>query len=196
MRPHRRNFALPTSVAASLHSLAASGEVQSQSIGRGWTPAGVAPASRKSSIFLRRIGGVVFMRVNSKCAHPVRPPLTGTRGDQVRASWGAASMKTVSGTCNGPRLDETPGASRGGGRWQPSGIHPGLRKIDQNPHSSRWLGVRFGTRWRARRKTISCCVSRRFSAITARTRPEPQNFAVTMARCSRASRRFLTCGSA
>jgi len=28
-------------------------------------------------------------------------------------------------------------------------------------------------RWRARRKTISCCLSRRFSAITARTPPGP-----------------------
>ena len=33
-----------------------------------------AGASRKSSIFLGRIVGVVFMRVNSKCAHQVRPP--------------------------------------------------------------------------------------------------------------------------
>ena len=33
-----------------------------------------APNTRKSSIFLRRIVGVVFMRVNSKCAHQVRPP--------------------------------------------------------------------------------------------------------------------------
>ena len=38
--------------------------------------------SRKSSIFLRRKVGVVFMRVNSKCAHQVRPPLTQTRGGQ------------------------------------------------------------------------------------------------------------------
>src|ERR1700674_2691438 len=30
--------------------------------------------SRKSSIFLRRIVGVVFMRVNAKCAHQVRLP--------------------------------------------------------------------------------------------------------------------------
>jgi len=34
-----------------------------------------APASGKSSIFLRRIIGSMFMRVNSKCAHQVRPPL-------------------------------------------------------------------------------------------------------------------------
>jgi len=33
-----------------------------------------APASRQSSIFLQRIVGVVFMRVNSKRAHQVRPP--------------------------------------------------------------------------------------------------------------------------
>src|ERR1700730_16263460 len=34
-------------------------------------------------------------------------------------------------------------------------MRPGLRKIDQNPHSSRSLGVRFGARWRARRKTLA-----------------------------------------
>src|ERR1700687_4726117 len=57
-------------------------------------------------------------------------------------------------------------------------MRPGLRKIDQNPHSSRSLGVRFGARWRTRRKTISCCLSKRFSAITARTPPGPHSFAV------------------
>jgi hypothetical protein len=31
-------------------------------------------ASCKSSILLQRIVGVMFMRVNSKCAHQVRPP--------------------------------------------------------------------------------------------------------------------------
>jgi len=34
-----------------------------------------ARSSRKSSIFFERKVGVVFMRVNSKCAHQVRPPL-------------------------------------------------------------------------------------------------------------------------
>ena len=38
-----------------------------------------ARASRKSSIFLWRIVGPMFMRVNSKCAHQLRPPLTGGR---------------------------------------------------------------------------------------------------------------------
>jgi len=33
-----------------------------------------ARASRASSIFFRRIVGVVFMRVNWKCAHQVQPP--------------------------------------------------------------------------------------------------------------------------
>ena len=33
-----------------------------------------APASGKSSIFLRRIIGSMFILVNSKCAHQVRPP--------------------------------------------------------------------------------------------------------------------------
>jgi hypothetical protein len=35
----------------------------------------VAPASRTSSIFLRRIVGSMFMRVNAKCAHQARPPV-------------------------------------------------------------------------------------------------------------------------
>jgi hypothetical protein len=34
-----------------------------------------APSWRKSSIFLLRIVGAMFMRVNSKCAYQVRPPL-------------------------------------------------------------------------------------------------------------------------
>ena len=44
-----------------------------------------ARASHKSSIFLRRIIGSMFMRVNSKCAHQVRPPL--------RACWAAAARR-------------------------------------------------------------------------------------------------------
>jgi hypothetical protein len=32
---------------------------------------------RSSSIFLRRIVGAMFMRLNSKCAHQLRPPLGG-----------------------------------------------------------------------------------------------------------------------
>jgi hypothetical protein len=40
-----------------------------------------------SSIFLRRIIGVVFMRMNSKCAHQVRPPLAERLGlSDVRES--------------------------------------------------------------------------------------------------------------
>ena len=60
-------------------------------------------------------------------------------------------------------------------------IRPGLRKSDPNPQSSRSLSVRFGARWRARRRTISCCLSRRFSAITARTPPGPHILAVMTA---------------
>ena len=37
-----------------------------------------APKMRRSSIFLGRIV-VVFMRVNAKCAHQARPPLTGNK---------------------------------------------------------------------------------------------------------------------
>src|SRR5205085_363386 len=41
---------------------------------------GVAPVSHKSSIFLRRKIGLMFMRVNSKCAHQVRPPSLASGG--------------------------------------------------------------------------------------------------------------------
>ena len=42
-----------------------------------------ARASRASSIFLRRIVGVVFMRVKSTCAHQVRPPLKPVLMNQI-----------------------------------------------------------------------------------------------------------------
>jgi hypothetical protein len=42
--------------------------------------------SRFSSIFLRRIVGPVFMRVNSKCAHQARPPLLGGGLNVVKSS--------------------------------------------------------------------------------------------------------------
>ena len=38
------------------------------------------PTSRTSSILLRRKVGSMFTRVNSKCAHQVRPPLRPARG--------------------------------------------------------------------------------------------------------------------
>ena len=57
-------------------------------------------------------------------------------------------------------------------------IRPGLRKSDPNPNSSRSLAVRCGVRWRGRCKTSSCCLSRRCSAITARTPPGPDSVAV------------------
>src|SRR5712691_11214087 len=47
----------------------------------------VAPAARESSIFLRRKVGVVFMRVNSKCAHQVRPPPSDLAGPVNRHGW-------------------------------------------------------------------------------------------------------------
>ena len=65
------------------------------------------------------------------------------------------------------------------------------RKSDPNPQNSRSLGVRLGARWRPRRSTSSCCLSTRFSAITARTPPGPHSFAVTTARCAKVSRRFF-----
>ena len=60
-------------------------------------------------------------------------------------------------------------------------IRPGLRKSDQNPNSSQSLAVMRGARWRGRRKTISYCLSRRFSAITARTPPGPHSVAAMTA---------------
>ena len=57
-------------------------------------------------------------------------------------------------------------------------IRPGLRKSAPKPNSSRSLAVRRGARWRGRRTTISCCLSRRCSAITARTPPRPHSVAV------------------
>jgi hypothetical protein len=38
------------------------------------TTGAFAPTPRKSSIFFGRMIGLVLMRVNSKCAHQVRPP--------------------------------------------------------------------------------------------------------------------------
>ena len=57
-------------------------------------------------------------------------------------------------------------------------IRPGLRKRDPNPTSRRSLAVRCGARWRGRCKTSSCGLSRRCSAITARTPPGPHSVAV------------------
>ena len=64
-------------------------------------------------------------------------------------------------------------------------IRPGLRKSDPNSQISRSLSARFSARWRARRRTMSCCLSRRFSAMTARTPPGPHSFAVMTARWSK-----------
>ena len=71
-------------------------------------------------------------------------------------------------------------------------IRPGLRKSDPNPNSRRSLAVRGGARWRGRCKTSSCCLSRRCSAITARTPPGPHSVAV-MKRIGN-SRRGDRCG--
>src|ERR1700681_3077780 len=50
-----------------------------------------APKAGCSSIFLRRMIGSMFMRVNSKCAHQVRPPPghQGASGTSVLNSPGA-----------------------------------------------------------------------------------------------------------
>src|SRR5882762_11738084 len=71
----------------------------------------------------------------------------------------------------------------------PFRMRPGLRNSDPNPQSSRALSFRLGARRRARRSTMSCCLSTRFSAITARTPPGPHSFAVMTVRWSRASRK-------
>jgi hypothetical protein len=46
-------------------------------------------ASGKSSIFLGRIISLMFMRVNSKCAHQLRPPL-GLSGSAVSKCFATA----------------------------------------------------------------------------------------------------------
>ena len=48
----------------------------------------------------------------------------------------------------------------------------------------------------ARRRTIRCCVSRRFSAMTARTTPRLHSLATAMTRCSSVSTTFVRCASA
>jgi hypothetical protein len=60
-----------------------------------------APTSRTSSIFFGRIVGVVFMRVNLKCAHQVRPPPAG-RGSPVYSA-----RKTFTGSSRKARYAGT-----------------------------------------------------------------------------------------
>jgi hypothetical protein len=71
---------------------------------------------------------------------------------------------------------------------RPSGTE---EERDSPPRHSRSCSVRFGARWRARRRTIRCCLSGRFAANTARTPPGPHRFAVTTATCSQASWRSV-----
>ena len=65
----------------------------------------VAPASLNSSIFLGRMVGVMFMRVNSRCAHQVRPPpSTRDPNEGVPAGYGRGDRLTE-GVCEiGPIL--------------------------------------------------------------------------------------------
>jgi hypothetical protein len=78
---------------------------------------------RRSSIFLGRIVRVVFMRVNCKCAHQVRPPLAGR---QLRASfcrinfgWIVRSIVPLSGTGSGD-LQAPFGVAALAWRWRKS----------------------------------------------------------------------------
>ena len=64
---------------------------------------------------------------------------------------------------------------------------PRPEKEGPNPQRRRSTVVKFGARFRGRRRTISCCFSKRFSAITARTPPGRQSFAAVTARWSRVS---------
>ena len=68
-------------------------------------------------------------------------------------------------------------------------IRPGLRNSDKIPKSSRSPTRRFGARRRDRPQTMSCCLSSRFSLMTARTPPGRQTFKTVTARCRRTSRR-------
>jgi len=67
-------------------------------------------------------------------------------------------------------------------------IRLGLRNSDPTPHRSRAPTVKFEARLGERRSTSSCCLSRRFSAMTARTPPGPHSFAAVTARWRRVSR--------
>ena len=98
-----------------------------------------------------------------------------------RASSGTVSMRTAGGTCTAPRPDETRAASKGVRRWRPS---EASGTEEERPDSAEQSVAQrqIGARRRARRRTISCCLSTRFSAITARTPPGPHSFAVTTAR--------------
>jgi len=59
---------------------------------------------------------------------------------------------------------------------------PGRRKSDQKPKSN-WSGVeRFGARRRERVTTSSCCLRRRFSAMTAFVPPGPSSFVTVVSR--------------
>ena len=61
-------------------------------------------------------------------------------------------------------------------------IRPGRRKSAPTPQRSRSPTLRFGARWRERRRTISGGLRRRCSALTARTPPGLQSFAAVTAR--------------
>ena len=52
---------------------------------------------RSSSIFLGRIVGVMFMRVNSKCAHHLRPPLAQRQpcASFCRSDFGGLETKVI-----------------------------------------------------------------------------------------------------
>ena len=66
-------------------------------------------------------------------------------------------------------------------------MRPALRESEQNPQSRRSVSVNVARR-RPRTRTMSCCLSTRFSAITARTPPGPLGFAAMTTRCSNGSR--------
>ena len=65
------------------------------------------------------------------------------------------------------------------------------RRAPNLTQSDRLLCVKLGARRRRRRKTISCCLRTRFSAMTARTPPVPHSLATATAKCNSVSSRFV-----
>jgi len=63
-------------------------------------------------------------------------------------------------------------------------MRPGRRKSDQKPMRNRSAFERFGARRRERVTTNSCCLRRRFSAMTGFVPPGPRDFAIVVSRCT------------
>ena len=118
--------------------------------------------------------------LDKRLARPLRAGPLGARARREQAAVLAAHQR-------GMKREERRRAYRDGELSNASWIEEERSESAEQPVAPR----RLGARRRARRRTISCCLSTRFSAITARTPPGPHSFAVMTATWSRATRRFL-----